>query len=359
MRGSAGGWVDISPPGLSDITGIWARDASDIYVTDGSGRVMRRRGARWIEQLVSPPASLRGVWGVANHVYAGASGGVRDHTELAWSAPPTLPADALSVSGLVAAGPDDLYTTSQNGSMGYDVLHWDGDGWTASSSADPLYDVWATGADVVAVGDGGTILQGTGFPLTQVASNTTAPLLAVAGANVSDVVAVGAAGAIVEYKGTAWSAAASPTASTLRDVWVGAGLAVAVGAQGTIVHRTGTAWTRQPSPTTAELVAVWGAGPSLVHAIGADGTLLRYDGTAWAVEPPLFGVTGLSAIAGTGPEDVFAVGDRTLFHRDALGWAPVRLPAPAASTSWAAVAVQPGRVVMLGTDGEFAQLDRE
>ncbi len=125
--------------------------------------------------------------------------------------------------------------------------------------------------------------------------------------------------------------------------------------------------------------AIWGAAADDVFAVGARGDagvvlhfdglawtfavlgvpLVDIDGSGWSVEPALFGVTSLSAIAGTGPQDVFAVGDRALFHLDALGWAPVRLPAAAASTAWSAVAVQPGRVMMLAMSVEFAQLDRD
>jgi len=359
VRGNAGGWIDISPPDVQDIQGIWARSAADIYVVDGSGRVLRRRGTQWIEHVVSPPAGMRDVWGVADHVFAAASDGVRDHTGLAWRKPLPRPADALSLRGLFATGADNFYATSQNGSMGYDVLHWDGQSWSAASFSDPPNDVWATGDNVVVVGDSGTILQGTGLALSQVTSNTTANLLAVGGASASDVVAVGESGAIVQYNGTTWSLAASATASTLRDVWVGAGLAVAVGAQGTIVHRTSSGWTAQASPTTAELVAVWGAGPNLVYAVGSDGSLLRYDGAAWVIEAALFGVTGLSAIAGTGPDDIFVVGYRSVFHRDALGWAPVRQRASPALTSWTAVAVLPDSVMMLGADLEIDRLERE
>jgi len=39
----------------------------------------------------------------------------------------------------------------------------------------------------------------------------------------------------------------------------------------------------QPSDTTVPLSALWGSGPNDVFAAGEKGTIVHYDGTRWVV----------------------------------------------------------------------------
>ncbi|MCS6912792.1 MAG: hypothetical protein RMK29_11485 [Myxococcales bacterium] len=45
-------------------------------------------------------------------------------------------------------------------------------------------------------------------------------------------------------------------------------------------------WTRMDSGTTADLTAVHGTSPTDVYAVGLGGTILRYDGSTWQAEAP-------------------------------------------------------------------------
>ena len=38
-----------------------------------------------------------------------------------------------------------------------------------------------------------------------------------------------------------------------------------------------------PSPTRLELRSVWGTGPTDVYAVGEDGIMLRFNGSSWSV----------------------------------------------------------------------------
>jgi hypothetical protein len=74
----------------------------------------------------------------------------------------------------------------------------------------------------------------------------------------------------------------------------------------------------------AALYAIWGSGPTDIFAVGDAGTILHYDGTIWT---PMVSRTSraLYAVAGTGPTDVFAAGDAgTIVHFDGVNWMPVR-----------------------------------
>ena len=65
------------------------------------------------------------------------------------------------------------------------------------------------------------------------------------------------------------------------------------------------------SGTTANLHAIWGSGPADVFVVG-DGTALHYDGSAWR-STSLETDQTLRFLWGTSATDVFAVG-RDWFH---------------------------------------------
>jgi hypothetical protein len=80
-----------------------------------------------------------------------------------------------------------------------------------------------------------------------------------------------------------------------------------------ILRYDGVRWYRQASPVDADLRAVWGTGPTDVYAVGEEGVLLRWDGVAWVridspVEDYLLGLSG----DGT---DALAVGMRRVVLR--------------------------------------------
>lgn len=68
------------------------------------------------------------------------------------------------------------------------------------------------------------------------------------------------------------------------------------------------------------LSAVWGTSPDTVFAVGSQGTVLRYDGVQWY--PMDSGVhESLSDVWGASGTDVFAVGNKgTIIHYDGTGW---------------------------------------
>ncbi|MDB4993111.1 MAG: Glucosyltransferase-I precursor [Myxococcaceae bacterium] len=280
-------------------------------------------------------------------------------------------------TGIWGSGPNDIYLVGNSPPTlgpGGGVYHWDGGGaWhdISNNSGFHFHDVSGVAPnDVWAVGyqGGGALMQGTdggawssrgpgpafGNFFTQIwgagpsdywaiTGNLPTQLVHLEGASwvTVDTGANGAFfvtgiaghvfalsylrpdGGAVDYvvahrAGTSWSVlslgagAAAPFA-----LWAaGPNELFVVGDEGSIQHYDGNAWTKQSSGTTRRLTAIWGTGPDDVFA-GGNGALLHYDGTAWTPESfPDGGAFGFTDIWGSGRSDVWAVGTNgVVFHR--------------------------------------------
>jgi hypothetical protein len=234
-----------------------------------------------------------------------------------------------------------------------------------------LQDVWGSSAtDMFAVGfdktrSTGTILHYDGATWTQQLSLPEIELQSVWGAAANNVFAVGShiqstAGAILHFDGSAWTEMTGPSVPprddaviVWRSVWGSSGDDVyAVGARyktaatpttglleptALVAHYDGTSWSEVelPSGSNREILDVWGTSASNVYLVGDfqpgdgndEGIILRFDGSSWT--ETRYGSDGLhlKAAWGTGPNDVFAVGDEgTILHFTGAGWVPMPTP---------------------------------
>ncbi len=107
------------------------------------------------------------------------------------------------------------------------------------------------------------------------------------------------------------------------------GYIVVVGHGGTALHLDEGAWVVDETPTTARLWGVWGPAADDLWAVGGDTgdaappVLLHWQGSDW--EQVAFDLEtdarALFKVWGTGPSDIFAVGDRgLLIHYDGVQW---------------------------------------
>jgi hypothetical protein len=130
---------------------------------------------------------------------------------------------------------------------------------------------------------------------------------------------------MLHWDGTAWSikflgsGTFKPLAtwgSGPKDVWtVGAvgttdhfqtGTGYVTGPATNMMHWDGEVWSVATSGTTATLSAIWGSGSNDVWAVGDAGTILHWNGQAWS--PVASGTTdALAGLWGSGPNDVWAV----------------------------------------------------
>ena len=183
---------------------------------------------------------------------------------------------------------------------------------------------------------------------------------------------------LARLNGSRWTVDVPPAGTqtnlTLEGVWSdGASNAWAVGQSSAIAHWDGTRWTvvsdaRRPvvspadnynaawsaggnvwiagdasiirckpsSPAAGAVIscaadgvagqgpfyAIWGTSATNAFAVGANGRIVHFDGTSWsAMTSPTTGRLG--AVGGTGPNDVWAVGDTVALHYDGTKWSPV------------------------------------
>jgi hypothetical protein len=84
-------------------------------------------------------------------------------------------------------------------------------------------------------------------------------------------------------------------------------------------------------PAQSSLSAVWGSGPGDVWAVGDAAAALHWDGRSWTAVPFGFELVGsLDAIWGSGPRDVFAVGGGgVIVHFDGASWTRMTSPVDA------------------------------
>jgi hypothetical protein len=69
-----------------------------------------------------------------------------------------------------------------------------------------------------------------------------------------------------------------------------------------------SAWMRVPVPTFADLRGVWGSGPRDVWIVGDRGALLRWNGASWTPYPSPVPNVSFRDVWGTAADDVWAVG---------------------------------------------------
>ncbi|HEY7636145.1 MAG TPA: hypothetical protein VH763_11400 [Gemmatimonadales bacterium] len=238
------------------------------------------------------------------------------------------------------------------------VLHYDGSAW--SSQAAPggigLQGVWGRASnDVFAAGYhlGRTTpavvhFDGTSWseqPLPPLAPGPDTLVLfrSVWGSSPSDVFAVGTAygpaqfGFIAHFDGRQWSwMDFANTRVELLDVWgTSSNNVYAVGGiqdpargendLGIILHFDGSSWTEvfrtQPIPHQIHLKAAWGTGPSDIFVVGDRGQTYHFDGTRWRRKTTSF-FRALHEVWGPSGSDVFSVGSHgIIFHYDGSAWA--------------------------------------
>jgi len=123
-----------------------------------------------------------------------------------------------------------------------------------------------------------------------------------------------------------------PHSPWLVSVWAGASNSVfAVGEAGTVLHYDGANWSEMASGTPVCLNGVWGTGPNDVFAVG-DGvgwfqmTIIHYDGSGWTDMSCLLSGDNLYSVWGSGPEDVLAVGRNSVVHYDGVSWSEMYTP---------------------------------
>lgn len=133
--------------------------------------------------------------------------------------------------------------------------------------------------------------------------------------------AVGNASAAFRFNGTGWSTVATGVTDNHQAVW-GVGTDVWIAGDASMVHCKGASGCQnEPTGGSGSLKSVWGTSATNVFAVGAGGRITRFNGTSWSAMTSPTGRT-LLRVAGSGPSDVWAVGDSVLLHFNGTQWTP-------------------------------------
>jgi hypothetical protein len=317
--------------------------------------------------------------------YAGtATGAVLHYLTSGWTTVDLGMADVTKVVAIQVSGTRVYALLSDTSTIGQRVVYRetaaDSGTWTALpdlAAGSNYVAMWIapTGDVFLAGGLGGLAHYGSGAWSETVVG--TAVLKAVWGTSTSEVYAVGNGHTILRYDGAAWASVAAPaTAGNFNTVW-GVDGQVFIGTQGSttvpvadqllrssaggpfaamptpgftitpraiwgssgsdvwvvgdnasageIVHWDGVSWTQVQAPPQSVLRAIAGSGVDEIFAVGATGTILRYTGAAWAAPLPPTVSTGmlpaLYDIWAAAPNDVIAVGAGAFHLQPSRTWA--------------------------------------
>jgi len=248
--------------------------------------------------------------------------------------------------------------------------------------------VWGTSAsDVWAVGAVGTIAHWDGARWSSVSSGTEIDLSDLWGSGPDDVWAVGSfdevqyaingpngindtPGFALHWDGTSWSTVDVGTDANLSGVW-GSGrddvwtIGTPHKVDGTeavnvVMRWDGERWSQfaQLDGGLGFLTGIWGSGPDDVRVYG-ERYMRRFDGRSW-VPDDLGTIGSVSRLSGTGPNDVWAVGNSLgaefvdVYHFDGQSWVKATDDEPQLDGVWAAA---PGVAWAVGQWGHMLRWD--
>ena len=200
-----------------------------------------------------------------------------------------------------------------------------------------LHDVWsASETDIFAVGDYGTVLHYNGSVWSRMENVSTFDrLFAVWGTAGDNVYVAGENGKILHYNGSVWKVAyqyVSSEPTTFLAMWGFSATDIYVGGYGgVLLHYDGTSWRKMETGTEDYITAIWGIAPDNMYAVcNNNGRVLHYDGTAWSQVANTQEHLWLDCIWGTSEDNIYTFGHNTLppgtifgYHFDGSTWTPI------------------------------------
>jgi len=186
---------------------IWGTAPGEFFAVGSRAQSGRTVGSTWMytdNTLSLGNLSLNAVWGSSNaNVLAVGGNGTAIHWDGSqWELRPT--GTTYFLSAISGSNSNDVYVAGRLASAPV-MLHYDGAmTWTDLTGTLPsalsiLNGVWASGANVYAVGDAGKIIRKNGNMWETMPTNTSVNLSGVSGLD-SDVFVVGAGGTVLRYR---------------------------------------------------------------------------------------------------------------------------------------------------------------
>ena len=301
----AGTWSHIDLNTTNWLYGV-CRNGANTWV-GGSHLIRVNDGTEWSSEAPGSVPILRGVCTDADGevVVVGDEGYVargRDHD---WIVDEGVDARTLYCAFRTQSG--DLFAGGINR-----ILHFDGTEWDVEASDFPTwYGFGESSTHVYAIGSNATMRRRSGSTWLNVDKpDVNQSLNAMAWVSDNEAYVVGDGGTVLHGSGFAWVELLSNANVDIRDVIANPGdparHALAVGESGALFVLNPTGVTALESPTSANLYALVRAPNGDILALGGGAALLRYRAAEWSVEEapvlqPLFD-------AWVDGEEIFAVG---------------------------------------------------
>lgn len=183
-------------------------------------------------------------------------------------------------------------------------------------------DAWAVGYDL-----GGTAAHYVNGRWLLVPTGVNSPLRGVWTEASGTALAAGDLGTLVRLDDMGFTLIPTADTTRLNGVWgTDASNAWAVGDSGTVIRIVGAMSYRMPTPlgNGPSLNAVWGSRSDDVWAVGNSGAAVRWDGTKWKLSAVPDSAINYVSVFGSGPNDVWLLGDKKIFRWDGTGWRLMR-----------------------------------
>jgi len=248
-----------------------------------------------------------------------------------WQSPTNLTTNALNA--LWGSSATNIWIAGDKG----ELHHWDGSAWKgkASGTTKKIQSIWGSNwNNTYAVGEGGLVLHynGSAWKDISATTKTTKNLSNVWGSSASHMFLIGEG--VHEWDGSKWSDITSiyPFLVKTLGVWnVGKNYWFLRPGSGLYVSNLGSSgWKHWPLGSSISAGGgIWGTSTTNIFVVGGkglgygqyEGVVIHFNGTKWASmtlpakTPMLYGVSG------SGPHDVFAVGDKgAVLHFDGKAW---------------------------------------
>ncbi|WP_067486633.1 hypothetical protein [Actinomadura hibisca] len=272
------------------------------------------------------------------------------------------------LSGVAAVSPAEVWVVGTAGQQPL-AARWDGASWTLPPG--PPVDAALVGAGLQGIAVAGPSGAAASNVVRFPRGGAAGPPLALAVGGGYDRLAGAEVPLIRHWNGSSWTAWSAPGLDrgvVLTAVaMTGEGTAWAVGHgfpwgafDGPVALRwTGSDWLPAPMPEIprGKLLAVAGTAPDDVWAVGAtgrEGLVMHYDGRAWSRVPSPATRFPLTGVAAPSASEAWAVGRDRVLRWNGRKWSRVKSPVTAANTI---AAPAPGDVWVAGGRGELAHFD--
>ncbi len=344
-------WTRMNIPSLVsiDLNAIWGGGTNNVFAVGDQGVILHYNGGAWRQMNAGVDVDLFGVWSLGpNLAYAvggdptfSDQGVALRYNGTSWSEAFSK-ADELFI-GVWGFDANNIYIISKTGN----IYHFDGQSWReegkASARASNAFAIWGLNPNnLFVVGDYGLIahydgaawkdqVQGPPFWTNRVWTDGVR------------VVVVGNGPQVLRYDGARWILEELPGevgdawAYHTYDIWGLAWNDLYATGDGVIWHFDGQTWTQAYTLLTnfggqefpVSLTAIWGSGPGDVYAVGVglfprEEIIVHYDGKEWSIVRRQASLALLQDIWGSGPNDIYvAAGDGGILHYNGSTWSQI------------------------------------